>query len=151
MTKRRRQARVDNHGNLTPRLVQEMRGLVQATRTRSVLRSLTPTQAKVRMNELFDEVSRNVHKGAQRKVPENQVLRAQVPGRRPTSELDLPRQRVPASVRNLFQSAQRALVCSSRKTRREIMFAMRRNGKAGARRNKKARWRSDSYISCKRG
>lgn len=151
MTKRRKdkKERLDNNVQLSPALINEMRGLIQATRPRSGLRSLTPTQAKVRINELEKEVIHEFHENSKRKVSQSPVLRTQVSGRRSPTQSQLPRQRVPASVRDLFQDAKRALVCSSRQTRREVMHAMRRTGKAGARRNRKAQWSSDSRINCK--
>lgn len=132
------------------RLVNEMRGLVQATRLpRGNLRSLTPTQARVRINELFNEVQHGYSQNPKREISSRSVQRAQVSGRRTTNQPEVHGNRMPAPVRNLFQDAERALVCSSRKTRREVVFAMRRAGKAGARRNRKARWTSDSYKTCK--
>lgn len=49
-----------------------------------------------------------------------------------------------------FQDPHRTLVCVRRKTRRSIIFAMRKAGKGG-RRNRKARWTDKSYIVCRKG
>lgn len=148
MAKKRNKDRLENHIQPAPQLINEMRGLVQATRARSALRSLTPTQAKARINELYKETVHE-YENLKRQVPKDSVQRNEVFGRRATNQPAMPRERMPASVRNLFQDAKRALVCSTRETRREVMFSMRRTGKAGARRNKKARWSSASHISCK--
>lgn len=150
MAKRRKKDRLDTQIQPSPKLVNEMRGLVQATRSRSDLRSLTPTQAKVRINELYQETVHE-YKNLKRRTPESQVLGTQVPGRSKANIPPVRGERLPAKVRDLFQDAQRALVCSKRETRREVMHALQRTGRAGARRNQKARWRSDSYVSCKKG
>lgn len=148
MAKRRKRDRIDDL-KPSPQVVQEMRGLVQATRPRSGLRSLTPTQAQNRINGLLSETVHELNKISPRKIPKSEVQRAQVPGRRPVTQSRVLRERLPSQVRDLFQGAERALVCSSRDTRREVMHAMRRTGKAGARRNRKARWSPSSRITCK--
>ena len=53
-------------------------------------------------------------------------------------------------MRDEFKHARRTLVCQRRHARREVLFAMRRTGKGGAK-NRRARWTDKSYISCKRG
>lgn len=151
MAKRRKRDRLEDHIQPSPQVVQEMRGLIQATRPRSGLRSLTPTQAQTRINGLLTEVVHELNKVSKRKIPQGEVLRAQELRRHPATQSRVLRERMPSSLRNLFQGAERALVCSRRETRREVMHAMRRTGKAGSRRNRKARWRSDSRMSCKGG
>lgn len=149
--KRDRSISIKNHVQSVPNLINRMRGLIQATRSRSDLRSITPTEARDRMNDLFRKVIHEQYKKPERPVSQGQVPRTQVSGRRAPSQFRVRREGLPVSLYDLFHGAERALVCSSRETRREVMFAMRRTGKAGARRNRKARWRSSSYISCKKG
>lgn len=147
MSKRRRKA--ENHIQPSPQLVNEMRGIIHAARPSKGLRSLTPTQAQNRINGLLSETVHELNKVSKRKIPQGEVLRAQVSGRRPATESRVLRKRMPAPLLDFFQGAERALVCSKRETRREVMHAMRRTGKAGARRNRKARWSSSSRLTCK--
>lgn len=56
---------------------------------------------------------------------------------------------VPAQMRVAFRSPQFALVCQRRRTRRAVIFALRRAGKGGSR-NRKARWSEHSEIVCRR-
>lgn len=149
--KRDRPTSVKNHVLSVPTIINRMRGLIQATRSRSDLRSITPTEARDRINDLFRKVTHEQRKNFERPVSQGSMPRAQVSGRRAPTQFRVHREGLSVSMYDLFRGAKRALVCSSRKTRREVMFAMRRAGKAGARRNRKARWRSSSYITCKKG
>lgn len=49
-----------------------------------------------------------------------------------------------------FQDPDRTLVCTRRKARRRVIFALSKAGKGGAR-NRKARWTDKSYIVCGKG
>lgn len=52
-------------------------------------------------------------------------------------------------LQDVFQTPQRVAVCARRRTRRRVIFSLRRTGKAG-RRNRRPRWSAQSRISCVR-
>lgn len=60
------------------------------------------------------------------------------------------KQGMPSRLRFEFEDPKRTLVCIRRKTRRAVIFAMRRAGKGG-RKNCKARWTDKSYVTCRKG
>lgn len=63
---------------------------------------------------------------------------------------DMQGKRMQPQVRIAFRNPKDALVCVRRRARRAVMFALRRTGKAGARRNRKAVWSDRSRIVCKK-
>lgn len=133
---------------LSPEIKTEMRGLVQATRATPARRFLTPAQVQDRVNGLLRSVIYEHNKIAERKIPKSEVLATEVRGRKPISESPVLRKNLPAQVRNEFQDVERALECSKRETRREVMFALHRTGKSG-KGNRKAKWTWRSRLSCK--
>lgn len=133
---------------LSPEVKTEMRGLVQATRATPARRFLTPAQVQDRVNDLLRSVIHEHNKIAERKIPKSEVLATEIRGRKPISESPVLRKNLPAQVRNEFQSVERALECSKRETRREVMFALHRTGKSG-KGNRKAKWTWRSRLSCK--
>lgn len=60
------------------------------------------------------------------------------------------KQGMPPRLRYEFQDSDRTLVCTRRKARRRVIFALSKAGKGGAR-NRKARWTDKSYIICGKG
>lgn len=60
------------------------------------------------------------------------------------------KQALPPRLRYEFQNPERTLVCTRRKARRRVIFALSKAGKGGAR-NRRARWTDKSYISCAKG
>lgn len=140
----------ENRVTLRPEIRTEMRSLVQATRATPARRFLTPTQVQDRINGLLRSVIHEHNKIAERKIPKSEVLATEVRGRKPISQSPVLRKNLPAQVRNEFQDVERALECSKRETRREVMFALHRTGKSG-KGNRKAKWTWRSKLSCKRG
>ena len=57
-------------------------------------------------------------------------------------------QRLQPQVRYVFRDPKTALVCVRRRTRRAVMFALRKTGKGGARTNRRAVWTDKSRIVC---
>lgn len=132
----------------------QMRGLLEAARAPRARRFVTPAKVQSRINEIIhDEVINNVptrrpenHNG---KKSSRSVQRESVSGRNPLHKSPVLQERLSEPVRDVLLDSERALECTRRETRREVIFAMQRAGKGG-RKNKKARWTADSYISCKR-
>lgn len=71
-----------------------------------------------------------------------------IPQRRVPNNHELRHARLQPKVRHELQDTIRGLACYSRTARKEVLFAMRKTGKAG-RRNRKARWTEKSYMRCK--
>lgn len=141
-----------------PRVVNlenQMRGLIQAARAPRARRFVTPIQVQSRINEtIMRELDHaqsirfsKSHNGGKRVAVE--VHRNIVQQRNALHRSPLLRARLPEQVRNVLLDSERALECTRRETRREVMFALHRTGKGG-RKNRKARWTADSRISCKR-
>lgn len=63
---------------------------------------------------------------------------------------DMQGKRMQPQVRIAFRNPKNALVCVRRRVRRAVMFALRRTGKGGARRNRKAVWSDRSRIVCRK-
>lgn len=133
---------------IKPEIQHQMRGLIQATRAPRARRFVTPVQVQERINALLRSTIHEYNQISRRKIPTREIVATQVSGRLPVHQSPMLRNRLPAQVRNVFQDVERALQCSRRETRREVMFALRRTGKAG-RGNKKARWTWRSRLSCK--
>ena len=66
------------------------------------------------------------------------------------SKSDMQGKRLQPQVRIAFRNPKDALVCVRRRARRAVMFALRRTGKGGARRNRKAVWSDRSRIVCRK-
>lgn len=49
----------------------------------------------------------------------------------------------------VFQDSRGTLVCQRRRTRRSVLFALRKTGRGG-KRNRRARWTEKSYLVCRR-
>ncbi len=60
------------------------------------------------------------------------------------------KQKLSPRLRYEFQDPGRTLVCTRRKARRRVIFALSKAGKGGAR-NRRARWTDKSYITCAKG
>ena len=137
----------------------QMRGLIEATRAPRARRFVTPSKVQARINELINqEVSHNERQrilrsrqygnSGKRSAP-REVYRVPENGRNTLHKSPVLQQRLRPEVRDVLRDSERALEWSRRETRREVIFAMQRAGKGG-RKNKKARWTADSYITCKR-
>lgn len=61
---------------------------------------------------------------------------------------DVQGQRLQPQVRHVFRDPKTTLVCVRRRTRRAVMFALRKTGKGGARTNRRAVWTDKSRIVC---
>ena len=59
-------------------------------------------------------------------------------------------QGMPSRLRFEFRDPRGTLVCVRRKTRRAVIFALRKAGKGG-KRNRKAQWTDKSYVVCGKG
>lgn len=59
-----------------------------------------------------------------------------------------PVQGLPQRMYHRFETPRRVPVCIRRETRRRVLFALRRSGKASAR-SRRAHWTAKSYIRCK--
>lgn len=135
-------------------LENQMRGLIEAARAPRARRFVTPSKVQERINALIkqeafpNESSRKLHKASPGQRPSPSVSANSVQQRNALHKSPLLRARLPEQVRNVLLDSERALECTRRETRREIMFAMRRTGKGG-RKNRKARWTVNSRISCK--
>lgn len=59
-----------------------------------------------------------------------------------------PVQGLPERMYHRFETPRRVPVCIRRETRRRVLFALRRSGKASGR-SRRAQWTAKSYIRCK--
>lgn len=66
----------------------------------------------------------------------------------PLRKSDMQGQRLQPQMRHVFRRPETALVCVRRRTRRAVMFALRKTGKGGARTNRWAVWTDKSRIVC---
>lgn len=162
MARRRKETKVDRTPSVpspSPQKVvhleNQMRGLIEAARAPRARRFVTPSKVQERINALIqreafpyakktDLLLRN-HDSKRRQAP---LSANRIQQRSALHKSELLRARLPKQVRNVFLGAERALECTRRETRREVMFALHRTGKGG-RKNRKARWSADSRISCK--
>lgn len=120
----------------------------EVARAYKALRSAELTKARQLITQTFnDEVLRHDKARKLRSSPRAGV-HAQVPRRRLPDQHELRNSGLPAQVRHDLQDNIRAVVCQSRRTRRETLFALRRSGKVGKPR-KKAKWTTQSRIRCK--
>lgn len=162
MAKSRRSKKVD-HPSSSPavqkaiQIEHQMRGLIKAARAPRARRFVTPSKVQARINELIrNEVNHEEqrilrsrqHGHSGKRSASSEVYRVPENGRNTLHKSPVLQKRMRAEVRDVLRDAERALECSRRETRREVIFAMQRAGKGG-RKNKKARWTADSYITCK--
>lgn len=155
---RRRKERIDlsppPSSQKVTHLENQMRGLIEAARAPRARRFVTPTQVQARINALIkqeafsNESTRKLYKASPRQRSSSPVSANSVQQRNALHKSPVLRARLPEQVRNVLLDSERALECTRRETRREVMFAMRRTGKGG-RKNRKARWTANSRISCK--
>lgn len=131
----------------------QMRGLLKAARAPRARRFVTPSQVQSRINEIIRSEVENVstrrtknHRGERSPRP---VLGKAMARRSPLHKSPVLQQNLSPEVRDVLLDSERALECTRRETRRQVMFALHRTGKGG-RKNKEAVWTDDSYISCKR-
>lgn len=166
MAKRRHKQKVENQvsPSLTPskpsilpdpvlHIENQMRGLLKAARAPRARRFVIPSKVQSRINEIIRSEVEHApirrtknHRSERDSRP---VLGADLSGRNPLHKSPVLQEKLPEPVRDVLLDSERALECTRRETRREIMFAMHRTGKGG-KKNKQARWTEDSYISCKR-
>ncbi len=162
MAKRRRERKVE-HPAISPsqpsippdrilNIEKQMRGLLGAARAPRARRFVTPSKVQSRINEIIkSEVS---HAQASGRRPRNdkrlaREVQSQLPKRSPLHHSELLQRNLPEQVRDILLDSERALECTRRETRREVLFSLRRTGKGG-KKNRRAEWTDSSYISCKR-
>lgn len=157
---RRRKERIDRSPPPSPQKVthleNQMRGLIEAARAPRARRFVTPAKVQARINALaYQEAFSGAKKtdvirgNHVRQGPAVTVSANGVQQRNALHKSKLLRARLPEQVRNVLLDSERALECTRRETRRQVMFALRRTGKGG-RKNRKARWTANSRISCKK-
>nr|DAV66440.1 MAG TPA: hypothetical protein [Microviridae sp.] len=69
----------------------------------------------------------------------------------PVRKFDVQGKELSPQMRHVFRDPSRAMVCVRRRSRRAVLFAMRKTGRSGARRNRKAVWSDKSRIVCRKG
>lgn len=162
MAKRRRERKVE-HPAISPsqpsispdrvlHIENQMRGLLEAARAPRARRFVTPSKVQARINELIkSEVSRvqDVKRRPRNDKRPPDKVQFGTPERNALHRSELLQRNLPSEVRDILLDSERALECTRRETRREVLFSLRRTGKNG-KGNRKARWTEDSYISCKR-
>lgn len=126
---------------------QQMRGR-ESARAYKALRSAELTKARQLIANQFNEAVIYDREIRRRRPVTHKSEPAQVSSGRLPSMSQVYKARLPAQVRNEFRDNIRAVVCASRKTRREVIFALQKAGKGGAK-NKKARWTEQSRIQCR--
>lgn len=162
MAKRRRERKVE-HPAISPsqpsispdrvlHIENQMRGLLEAARAPRARRFVTPSKVQSRINEIIK--SETSHAQGVRRRPRihkrsSGTVQSVPPQRNTLHRSELLQRNLPAQVRDILLDSERALECTRRETRREVLFSLRRTGKNG-KGNRKARWTEDSYISCKR-
>ena len=162
MAKRRRERKVE-HPAISPsrpsispdrvlHIENQMRGLLEAARAPRARRFVTPLKVQSRINEIIK--SETSHAQDVRRRPRihkrlSGTVQSDPPQRNTLHRSELLQRNLPAQVRDILLDSERALECTRRETRREVLFSLRRTGKNG-KGNRKARWTEDSYISCKR-
>lgn len=68
----------------------------------------------------------------------------------PVRKFDVQGKELSPQMRYVFRDPARVMVCVRRRSRRAVLFAMRKTGRSGAKRNRKAVWTDKSRIVCKR-
>lgn len=131
----------------------QMRGLIEAARAPRARRFVSPMKVQSQINatikkELVHEIARKSKPIAAGSRSAVTVSGTPVSGRNALHKSPVLRKGLSKPVRDVLLDSERALECSRRETRRQVMFAMHRTGKNG-RKNRKARWTADSRISCK--
>lgn len=155
---RRRKERIDRSPPPSPQKVthleNQMRGLIEAARAPRARRFVTPMQVQSRINATINRELRYVVAGNKKQAPRGSRASVEVSGtplsrRNALHKSSMLRARLPQQVRDVLLDSERALECSRREARREVMFALHRTGQGG-RKNRKARWTANSRISCKK-
>lgn len=166
MAKRRRERKVEHpspspvsrppqppiHPDRILNIENQMRGLLDAARAPRARRFVTPSKVQSRINEIIK--SETSHAQEVRRRPRihkrsSGTVQSDSPQRNMLHRSELLQRNLPSEVRDILLDSERALECTRRETRREVLFSLRRTGKNG-KGNRKARWTEDSYISCKR-
>lgn len=119
-----------------------------AARAFKALRSAEITRFRQNLLQVFNEAQYEQVRTYQRRPSPGKSIQNSTPRRQLPTLVELRRQGLPSQVRNQLQDGIRTLACESRRTRKEVIFALRRAGKNG-RGNKKAKWTSRSYLRCK--
>lgn len=119
-----------------------------AARASKALRSAEITRFRQNLIQVYSEAINEQVRTHQRRPSPGKSIQNPTPRRQLPTPTELRRQGLPSQVRNQLQDGIRALACEERRTRKEVMFALRRTGKNG-RGNKKAKWTSRSYLRCK--
>lgn len=130
----------------------QMRGLLEAARAPRARRFVTPSKVQSRINEIIRSEVSHVQDVRRRSRNDKRLARevqSQLPKRSPLHHSELLQRNLPQQVRDILLDSERALECTRRETRREVLFSMRRTGKGG-KNNRQAKWTANSYISCKR-
>lgn len=162
MAKRRRERKVEHPAtspsqpSISPDRVlhieNQMRGLLEAARAPRARRFVTPSKVQARINELIKSEVSHVQASGRRPRNDKRLARevqSQLPKRSPLHHSELLQRNLPEQVRDILLDSERALECTRRETRREVLFSLRRTGKGG-KKNRRAKWTDNSYISCKR-
>ncbi len=162
MAKRRRERKVE-HPAISPsqssissdrvlHIENQMRGLLEAARAPRARRFVTPSKVQSRINEIIKSEVPHVRASGRRprndKRTSDKVLFG-TPERNTLHRSELLQRNLSPEVRDILLDSERALECTRRETRREVLFSLRRTGKNG-KGNRKAQWTENSYISCKR-
>lgn len=162
MAKRRRERKVE-HSAISPsqpsispdralHIENQMRGLLEAARAPRARRFVTPSKVQSRINEIIKSEVFHVQASGRRPRNDKRLARevqSQLPKRSPLHHSELLQRNLPQQVRDILLDSERALECTRRETRREVLFSLRRTGKGG-KKNRRAKWTDSSYISCKR-
>lgn len=121
----------------------------ELTRAYKALRSAELTKARQLVSNQFNEELANNERNIRANRPDTRQgsVRPVTLGRLP-SESQVRKAPLSAQVRDAILDNVRAVVCASRKTRKEVMFALQKTGKAG-KGNKRANWTDKSRIRCK--
>ena len=130
----------------------QMRGLLEAARAPRARRFVTPSKVQARINELIKSEVSHVQASGRRPRNDKRLARevqSQLSKRSPLHHSELLQRNLPEQVRDILLDSERALECTRRETRREVLFSLRRTGKGG-KKNRRAKWTDNSYISCKR-
>ena len=162
MAKRRRERKVE-HPAISPsqpsispdrvlHIENQMRGLLEAARAPRARRFVTPSKVQSRINEIIKSETSHVQEVRRRSRIHKRLsgtVQSDSPQRNMLHRSESLQRNLPSEVRDILLDSERALECTRRETRREVLFSLRRTGKNG-KGNRKARWTEDSYISCKR-
>lgn len=119
-----------------------------AARASKALRSAEITRFRQNLLQVFNEAQYEQVRTHQRRPSPRQSIPQPTPRRQLPTTAQLRRERLSPQVRNQLQDGIHVLACEQRRTRKEVIFALRRVGKNG-KGNRKAKWTSRSYLRCK--